>query len=92
MLFPGTKSLIERLRGERYLPVELRRLPSADLKLELERRLAERRELRAQILELSKQRESYVKTERKKKDGKEEGFDTVVAKTVKEQMARKARK
>jgi len=74
------------------LPVELRRLPSADLKLELERRLAERRELRAQIVELSKQRESYVKTERKKKDGKEEGFDTVVAKTVKEQMARKARK
>ena len=74
------------------LPVELRRLPSADLKLELERRLAERRDLRAQILELSKQRESYVKTERQKTDGNEEGFDTVVAKTVKAQMARKSLK
>ena len=71
------------------LPSELRRLPSADLKLELERRLAQRRELRSQILSLSKQREEFVKTERKKMNGESEGFDGVVANTVKAQMARK---
>ena len=74
------------------LPAELRRLPSADLKLELERRLAQRREIRSQIFSLSKQRQAYVETEIKKKDGEVEGFDTVVAKTVKAQMARKNRK
>lgn len=73
------------------LPEELRGLDPAQRTLEIEKRLAERSALRARILELSKQREAFVETERKK-TSQTEGFDVVVAKTVKEQMARKKNK
>lgn len=71
------------------LPEELQALDPAQRAAEVERRLAERREIRARIVDLSKQREAFMDDERKKRDSKEEGFDTVVAKTVKAQMARK---
>lgn len=74
------------------LPEELQNLDSAQRRAEVEKHLAERRAIRSRILELSKQREAFVDTERKKLNSKEEGFDTVVAKTLKAQMARKKNK
>ncbi len=71
------------------LPEELQKLDPGQRAEEIARRLAERREIRARILELSKQREAFVDAERKKLNSKEESFDVVVAKTVKAQMARK---
>ena len=71
------------------LPEELQALDPAQRAAEVERRLAERREIRARIIDLSKQREAFMDAERKKQNNKEEGFDTVVSKTVKAQMLRK---
>jgi uncharacterized protein YegL len=71
------------------LPEELQALDPAQRAAEVERRLAERREIRARIVDLAKQREAFVDTERKKQDSKEEGFDSVVSKTVKAQITRK---
>lgn len=71
------------------LPEELRGLDPAQRLAEIEKRLAARRDIRARIVELSKQREAFVEAERKKLNGAE-GFDTVVSKTLKAQM-RKAR-
>ena len=74
------------------LPEELKTLDPAQRGAEVEKRLEARRGLRARILELSKQREAFVDAERTKTNRKPEGFDVVVAKTVKEQMARKKNK
>jgi uncharacterized protein YegL len=74
------------------LPEELQALDPAQRTAEVEKRLGERRTLRARILELSKQREAFVDAERSKTKSKGDGFDVVVAKTVKEQMARKKNK
>lgn len=73
------------------LPEELRNRDPAQRTVEVEKRLAERRRIRDQILELSKQREAYVKGEQQK-NGKQEGFDVVVARALKEQMAKKKSK
>jgi len=70
------------------LPAELQTLDPAQRAAEVEKRLAERRDIRARIVELSKQREAFVDAERKKQNSKEESFDTVVAKTLKAQMMR----
>jgi uncharacterized protein YegL len=74
------------------LPEELQAMDPAQRTAEVEKRLADRRTLRARILELSKQREAFVDAERSKTKSKGDGFDVVVAKTVKEQMARKKNK
>lgn len=71
------------------LPEELQNMDPAQRTAEVEKRLAERREIRSRIVELSKQREAFVDAERKKLNSKEEGFDIVVTKTLKAQMARK---
>jgi uncharacterized protein YegL len=76
--------------NENDLPVDLRKLPSDDRKLEIDKRLAERKNLRAQIMALSKQREEFIITERKKQGGgKQSGFDNAVAAALTEQLARK---
>lgn len=74
------------------LPEELRNMDPAQRTADVEKRLAQRREIRSRILDLSKQREAFVDAERKKSNSKEEGFDIVVAKTLKAQMARKKTK
>lgn len=74
------------------LPEELKNLDPAQRTAEVEKRLAERREIRSRILELSKQREAFVDAERKKLNSKEDGFDSVVSKTLKAQIARKKTK
>jgi len=70
------------------LPEELQKLSPAERQQEIEKRLATRREIRGQILSLSKQRDAFVDAERKK-SSKKDGFDAVVSSALKEQMMRK---
>jgi len=72
------------------LPSDLKDLSVADRTKEIERRLAERRELRKQILELSKQRADYISAEQKKRTGvTKNSFDLAVSSALKEQLERK---
>jgi Mg-chelatase subunit ChlD len=71
------------------LPANLRDMSPAQRKQEIEKRLAERRELRAQIVALSKQREEFIAAERKKLGAKSDAFDTAVVTALKEQLKRK---
>ena len=78
---------------EEDLPADLRKLSPDARQQELEKRLAERRNLRAQIVSLSKQRDEFIATERKKQNGgKQTGFDDAVAAALKEQLSRKGNK
>lgn len=70
------------------LPSDLQKLSPEARKQEIEKRLAARRDLRAQIVTLSKQRDEFISAERKKQ-GKQNGFDAAVAQALKEQLARK---
>ena len=75
---------------EEDLPDDLRKLTPVERQQEIEKRLAARRDLRAQIVTLSKQRDEFIATERKKQaGGKQSGFDAAVAEALKEQLARK---
>lgn len=76
---------------EEDLPDDLRRLAPTAREQEVEKRLAERQNLRAEILALSKQRNEFIAAERKKQEaaGKQSGFDSAVASALKEQLARK---
>jgi uncharacterized protein YegL len=72
------------------LPEDLRNLTPGDRKQEVEKRLDARRALRAQIVTLSKQRDEFIATERKKQTGgKLSGFDAAVSVALKEQLSRK---
>jgi Mg-chelatase subunit ChlD len=72
------------------LPADVRKLSAAERKREIDRRLEERRTLRAEILSLSKQREEFIAAEKKKQSGgAQDSFDTAVAAALKVQMARK---
>jgi Mg-chelatase subunit ChlD len=71
------------------LPADLRKLSPVQRKQEIEKRLAERRELRAQIVTLSKQRAEFLAAERKKLGAKSDAFDTAVVTALKEQLRRK---
>jgi len=72
------------------LPSDLKDLSVEDRTKEIERRLAERREIRKQILELSKQRADYIAAEQKKRSGgAKNSFDLAVSSALKEQMTRK---
>ncbi len=68
---------------------DLRSLSPADREQEIKKRLAERREIRSQIMSLSKQREAFIDAEKKKKSGERDGFDAAVSKTLKRQLLRK---
>lgn len=78
--------------NEEDLPADLRKLSTAERKQEIEKRLSERREIRSQIVSLSKQRAEYIQSERKKKGTKDSGFDAAVTTALKEQLKRKAKK
>ena len=71
------------------LPDELQKLTPAERQKEVERRMAERKKMRDEIVSLSKQRDEYITAERKKSTGGQSGFDSAVASALKEQMARK---
>jgi hypothetical protein len=72
------------------LPSELQKLSAEERAKEIEKRLAERSEIRKQILALSKQRDDYLATQVKKgKGGAQNGFDVAVSAALREQLAKK---
>ena len=72
------------------LPSELQKLSAEERKQEIAKRLAERSEIRKQIMDLSKQRTEYIAAERKKrKGGAENSFDVAVSAALREQLAKK---
>ena len=84
----GSKKLDE-VKSE-DLPEDLRNLSSEERGKEVDKRLAERREIRNQILSLSKQRTDFIANEQKKRSGgKQNGFDIAVSSALKEQLAKK---
>ena len=82
----GTVKL-ENVKKEE-LPAELRKLSSAEQKQEIDKRLAERKRIREQIVQLSKQRAEFIEGERKKQKSPT-GFDAAVSQTLKTQLAGK---
>ena len=71
------------------LPADLQALSPGDRRREIEKRLAERREIRSQIMSLSKQRQAFVDAEKKKQRTKRDGFDETVSKVLRLQLWRK---
>jgi Mg-chelatase subunit ChlD len=74
------------------LPADLQKLAPAERQKEVARRLAERQQIRDEIVSLKKQRDEYVAAERKKHSGTQTGFDAAVGSALKEQLARKGLK
>jgi hypothetical protein len=70
------------------LPIELRKLSPAARQQDIDKRLAERKRIREQIVQLSKQRTDYLEKERKKQKG-QTGFDAAVSEALKTQLAGK---
>ena len=70
------------------LPEHLQKMSVADRKKEIDKRIEERKHVRAEILTLSKQRDEFIAAERKKQ-GRTNGFDTAVAQALREQLLRK---
>src|SRR5262249_25600106 len=70
------------------LPEELSRLSAAERKQEIEKRQSQRQQIRAEIMQLSKDREEFIKKERAK-SGARNSFDSVVAEALKAQLAAK---
>ena len=71
------------------LPSELKTLSAEERAQAVEKRLAERGEIRNQILSLSKQRAEYIAAEQKKRSGGKNGFDAAVSAALREQLAKK---
>ena len=78
---------IEDVKTEN-LPEELQKMSVSERKKEIDKRIAERKAIRAQILDLSKKRDEFIAAQRAKQ-GKTNGFDTAVAQALKEQLLRK---
>jgi hypothetical protein len=78
---------IENVKTEN-LPEDMQKMSVAERKKVIDKRIAERKAIRAEILTLSKQRDEYVAAERAKA-GRKNGFDTAVAQALKEQLAKK---
>ena len=80
---------LESIKAE-DLPSELKELSAEERTKEIEKRLAERSEIRKQILSLSKQRTEYIAAEQKKrKGGAQNSFDVAVSAALREQLAKK---
>jgi hypothetical protein len=73
------------------LPDDLKKLEPAARQKEIEKRLAERKALREEILRLSKLRDEFIAEARKKQSGKANSFDTAVATALKAQLNRKVK-
>lgn len=80
---------LESVKAE-DLPSELKNLSAEERAKEINKRLAERKEIREQILSLSKQRNDYIAAEQKKRSGGvQSGFDVAVSAALREQLAKK---
>ena len=72
------------------LPSELQKLSVEERAKYIEKQLAERSEIRKQIMALSRQRAEYIDAEQKKRNGgKQNGFDVAVSGALREQLAKK---
>jgi Mg-chelatase subunit ChlD len=78
---------IEDVKTEN-LPEDLQKLSVTERKKVIDKRIVERKVIRAEILSLSKQRDEFVAKERGKR-GKANGFDTAVGQALREQLLRK---
>jgi len=85
---------LEKVR-EADLPADLRKMPPAERKGTVAKRLAERKAMRANILALSRKRDAYLNDARKKQAAKsnkgtlEGAFDIAVAAALRKQVAKK---
>jgi Mg-chelatase subunit ChlD len=70
------------------LPAPLQKMPEAERSKEVEKRIAERKKIRDEILSLSKQRDAFIAAERKR-SGKGGGFDSAVQTALGEQLAKR---
>lgn len=73
---------------ESELPADLRAVAPAVRAAEVQKKIGERKKIREEIMELSKQRAAYLEQERKK-GGKAAGFDAAVGEALSEQMKAK---
>jgi Mg-chelatase subunit ChlD len=73
---------------EADLPEDLKKLKPAERKKEIEKRLAERKKIREEIVVLSKKRQDFIDAE-KLKLGKQDGFDAAVSTALNEQLLKK---
>ena len=73
------------------LPAWFQSMSPEQRRQEIEKRLAERREIRSQITTLSKQRADFIAAKEKKNGGERSGFDAVVSKVVQQQMVKRQR-
>jgi Mg-chelatase subunit ChlD len=72
------------------LPSELQKLSAEERKQKIEKQLAERSEIRKQIMSLSKLRTEYIGAARKKRTGgAQNGFDVAVSAALRDQLAKK---
>jgi Mg-chelatase subunit ChlD len=75
------------------LPDELQKLPAEERNKVVAEKIDERKKIRLQILELSKKRDAFIRTERKKQSAKNPtGFDEAVSAALKLQIGRKGLK
>ena len=87
----GTVTL-DRIKTDE-LPDELQKLTPDERKKVVATKIAERKKIREQILELSKKRDAFLLEERKKRSAaKPTGFDEAVGAALKAQIARKGLK
>ena len=76
--------------AESDLPEDLKKLSPSERKQEVDKRLAERKEIRNQILSLSKLRNDYIGAQQKKQGGTgQNSFDVAVTAALKQQLAKK---
>lgn len=68
---------------ENALPADMQGKDKAELKAELDKRVAQRQKLQAEIAELAKKRDEYISEQAKNGEG---GFDSKVKETVTKQM------
>jgi hypothetical protein len=71
------------------LPESMQNIKRADLEAFLKKQAASRSDLQKQIAELSRQREEYIASERKKLAGNKDAFDEEVAKILHDEAERK---
>ena len=78
------KADIESVKPEE-LPADLRAMATPDRAAEVKKRIGDRKKIREEILNLSKQRAAYLEGERKR-SGKANGFDAAVGNALSEQL------
>jgi hypothetical protein len=82
------KCKLEDLKAEDF-PPDLRKLDNAGRRARVEEAATQRQEIQAKILELNKEREKYLATERKKQLGaKDNTLEQVITKAIRDQAAR----